>query len=216
MSKSVSEERRKILRSYGASIILTSKKEKTDGAIRLVNKLVEKHPERFYNPNQFSNKYNYLTHYYSTGPELWKQLNGNIDYFIAGIGTSGTIRGVGKYLKEKNKNIKIIGVLPEKEHGIQGLKNLEESIIPDIYNDKIIDIFINVNTEKSYKNARDLSKTEGIFAGMSSGASFLGVKKLIKEIDRGNVATIFPDGGEKYLSTNLYQNKSNSGKRASI
>ncbi len=206
MSKAVSKERIKILRSYDADIILTSENEKTDGAIKKVIQLVNKHPEKYFTPDQFTNRDNYLTHYKSTGPEIWNQMNGSIDYFFAGIGTSGTIRGISKYLKEKNRSIKIVGVLPERNHRIQGLKNMSESITPKIYDESFIDDFIYVNTEKSYEYARKLSLEEGILGGMSSGATIYGIKKYINRKNgiEGNIVTIIPDGGEKYLTTNLF------------
>ena len=204
MSKTVSTERRKMMKAFGAKIILTEAKLGTDGAIKKARELKSNNPDRYYMPDQFSNKYNKIAHYKTTAEEIWKQMNGKLDYFVSAIGTSGTIMGVGKYLKEKNPKIKIVCAHPEKGHYIQGLKNMEEAIVPALYKPDKIDITIMVESEAAFKTARELVIKEGLLMGMSSGAALYAALELSKKIDYGNIIVIFPDRGEKYLSTKLF------------
>jgi len=204
MSEAVSIERRKMLQAYGAKVILTPEKEGTDGAIRKAHELVKQFPEKYFMPDQYSNEYNKLAHYECTAKEIWGQTNGKVDYFVSAIGTSGTIMGVGKYLKEKNPKIKIISAHPVKGHYIQGLKNMKEAIVPELYDKSKIDKTIMVKTEKAFEMAREIIRKEGIFAGMSSGAAMYAAKKTAEKINSGTIVVIFPDRGEKYLSTKLF------------
>jgi cysteine synthase B len=204
MSSGVSAERRKIIESFGAKITLTDAKDGTDGAIRKARELVRDNPDKYFMPDQFSNKYNKMAHYKTTGEEIWKQTNGRIDYFVSAIGTSGSIMGVGRALKENNPRIKIVCAHPVKGHYIQGLKNMEEAIVPEIYDPSQIDETIMVETEVAYEMARKIIKTEGIFVGMSSGAAMFAAIEIAKKINSGTIVVIFPDRGEKYLSTNLF------------
>ncbi|HMA69553.1 MAG TPA: cysteine synthase family protein [Candidatus Mcinerneyibacterium sp.] len=203
ISSNVSSERKTILKAYGANFIETPACEKTDGAIKKVNNIITSYPEKYFNPDQYKNKYNYLTHYENTGPEIWEDLSGNIDYFVTGIGTSGTIMGIGNFLKEKNNKIKIIAIQPEKNHNIYGLKNLEESIMPEIYDRSIIDETIEVKTKEAVKYKNLLMEKEGLFVGYSSGANIYGALKISQNIDNGNIVTIFPDNGNRYLSIDV-------------
>jgi cysteine synthase B len=205
MSAAVSIERRKMIAAYGAEVLLTDAEEGTDGAIRKARELVKEFPEKYFMPDQFSNKYNKIAHYKTTGEEIWKQTNGKIDYFVSSIGTSGTIMGVGKALKENKPSIKIVSAQPVKGHYIQGLKNMREAIVPEIYNEKEIDETIMIETEDAYEMARQIIKTEGIFVGMSSGAAMYAAIEISKKIEKGNIVVIFPDRGEKYLSTGLFE-----------
>lgn len=204
MNEKVSMERRKILNAFGAKIRLTDKSMGTDGAIKLTHQLVKENPHKYFHPNQFSNEFNKKAHYKVTSEEIWKQTNGKIDYFVSSIGTSGTIMGIGLALKENNSNIKIVSAHPTKGHYIQGLKNMEEAIIPEIYDESKIDETIMVETEDAYKMAREIIKNEGIFVGMSSGAAMYAAIEIAKKVDKGNIVLIFPDRGEKYLSTKLF------------
>lgn len=204
MSEAVSIERRKMIEAFGARVTLTSAKDGTDGAIRKARELVEQFPDKYFMPDQFSNHYNKIAHYKTTAEEIWKQTKGNIDYFVSAIGTSGTIMGVGRYLKEKNYNIKIICAHPVKGHYIQGLKNMEEAIVPSIYDPDEIDQQIMVGTEDAFEMARKIVRMEGIFVGMSSGAALIAAQEISKVIDSGTIVAIFPDRGEKYLSTDLF------------
>lgn len=205
MSEKVSIERRKMIEAFGADIILTPESDGTDGAILKVKDIVSKNPEKYFTPDQFSNRFNKIAHYKLTAEEIWKQTNGKIDYFVSSIGTSGTIMGVGKALKENNPNIKIIEAHPVEGHYIQGLKNMQEAIIPAIYNPEKIDERIMVNTEVAFETAREIIRTEGIFAGMSSGAAMYAALKIAEKIESGRIVVIFPDRVEKYLSTELFK-----------
>ena len=205
MSSAVSIERQKMIKSFGAEIILTSAELGTDGAIMKTKELISENPNKYFNPNQYSNEYNKLTHYECTAEEIWSQTEGRITHFVSSIGTSGTIMGVGKKLKEKNPKIKIIEAHPEKDHYIQGLKNMNEAIVPEIYDPSAIDNSILIKTEDAFKMAREIALKEGIFVGMSSGAAMLAALEVAKTIEEGNIVVIFPDRGEKYLSTNLFK-----------
>ena len=204
MSDAVSVERIQMIKAFGAKVTLTEGKYGTDGAIRKARELVQKYPERYFMPDQFSNEYNNIAHYKTTGEEIWKQTNGNINYFVSSLGTSGTIMGVGKVLKEHNPKIKIVSAHPVKGHYIQGLKNMEEAIVPTIYDPSKIDETIMVETEAAYEMSRQIIKKEGIFVGMSSGAAMYAATKIAMRIASGTIVVIFPDRGEKYLSTKLF------------
>ncbi len=206
MSEAVSIERQKMIKSFGGKVILTPADQGTDGAIMAVRKLLENDPGNFFNPNQFSNIYNKLAHYKTTATEIWQQTGGEITHFVSSIGTSGTIMGVGKGLKEKNKDIKIIEAQPVKGHYIQGLKNMKEAIVPEIYDPSQIDQHIMIDTEEAFNTARDIVSKEGIFVGMSSGAAMLAALEVAKTLKKGVIVVIFPDRGEKYLSTTLFDN----------
>jgi cysteine synthase B len=204
MSEAVSEERKKMIRAFGAKIILTSADKGTDGAIIKAREMVKKYPKKYFMPDQFSNEYNKIAHYETTAKEIWDDMDGKIDYFVSSIGTSGTIMGVGKYLKKFNPKIKIVCAYPEKGHYIQGLKNMEEAIVPKIYDKRSIDIFIDIKSERAFAIARKIARKEGIFVGMSSGAAMLAAMEISRRIKSGNIVVIFPDRGEKYLSTKLF------------
>jgi cysteine synthase B len=207
MSSAVSIERIKMIESFGARVILTDAKLGTDGAITRARELVKENPEKYFMPDQFSNKYNKIAHYKTTSEEIWKQTNGRIDYFVSAIGTSGTIMGVGKALRENNPKIKIVCAHPVKGHYIQGLKNMEEAIVPSIYAPSEIDETIMVETEVAFEMARQIIKKEGIFVGMSSGAAMYAAVEVAKKIKSGVIVVIFPDRGEKYLTTDLFVRK---------
>jgi cysteine synthase B len=204
MSEAVSIERRKMIQSFGATVTLTRADLGTDGAIVRARELVAAHPEKYFMPDQFSNQYNKMAHYKTTAEEIWKQTNGKIDYFVSSLGTSGTIMGVGRALKENNPRIKIVEAHPVKGHYIQGLKNMEEAIVPSIYDPSQIDETIMVETETAFEMTRRIVKKEGIFVGMSSGAAMYAALQVAKKIESGRIVVIFPDRGEKYLSTNLF------------
>ena len=205
MSKAVSIERVKMIKSFGAKVTLTDADLGTDGAIIKAKELLKKYPDKYLMLDQFTKKYNKIAHYKTTGEEIWKQTNGKIDYLVSSIGTSGTIMGVGKALKENNPKVKIVCAHPVKGHYIQGLKNMEEAIVPSIYEPSEIDETIMVETEDAYKMTRKIVIKEGIFAGMSSGAAFFAAYKIAKKIKSGVIVVIFPDRGEKYLSTDLFK-----------
>jgi len=207
MSSAVSSERIKMIRSFGAKVTLTDAELGTDGAITKARELIEANPDKYFMPDQFSNRYNKMAHYKTTGEEIWKQTNGRIDYFVSAIGTSGTIMGVGKALRENNPAIKIVCAHPVKGHYIQGLKNMEEAIVPSIYDPSAIDETIMVETEAAFEMTRKIVKEEGIFVGMSSGAAMYAAIKIAEKIESGVIVVIFPDRGEKYLTTGLFNEK---------
>ena len=201
----VSTERRHILEAYGAEVVLTPARESTDGAIRMAHKILNDNPDKYFMPNQFTNANNPLAHYETTAPEIFAQTKGQIDAFVAGMGTTGTLMGVSRYLKEKSKNIKIIGIEPPRGHAIQGLKNMTESIVPDIYDRSQLDDIITINDEEAFEMARRLASEEGIFAGISSGAAVAGALRVAEGMKSGTVVTIIPDRGDRYLSTMLFR-----------
>ena len=205
MSSAVSVERRQMIKAFGGKVTLTDGKLGTDGAIRKAREMVKENPEKYFMPDQFSNEFNKIAHYRTTGEEIWKQTKGKIDYFVSALGTSGTIMGVSKVLKEHNPDIKIVCAHPVKGHYIQGLKNMEEAIVPSIYDPSQIDITIMVETEAAYEMTRQIVSQEGIFVGMSSGAAMYAAVEIAKQIASGTIVVIFPDRGEKYLSTNLFK-----------
>lgn len=205
MSEGVSIERRKMISAFGGEIILTPASEGTDGAIRKARQMLKNDPEKYFMPDQFSNPQNKLAHYKTTAEEIWSQSGGKITHFVAALGTSGTLMGVGKALKEKNPNIKIVEAQPVKGHYIQGLKNMNEAIIPDIYDPEKIDEHVIIESEEAFEVAREIVSSEGIFVGMSSGAAMAAVRHILPDVPEGSVIfTIFPDRGEKYLSTKLF------------
>ncbi len=205
MPACVSVERQKVLEALGAETILTPGCDKTDGAIRKSHKILEENPEKYFMPNQFVNPNNAISHYETTGPEIWEQTDGKIDAFIAGLGTSGTLMGIGRYLKEKNPKVKIVAVEPTLGHKIQGLKNMEESIVPEIYDKSVHDEVIIVEDDHAFDITRRLALEEGLFVGMSSGAAVAGAIKLAEKIGKGTIVTVLPDRGDRYLSTTLFK-----------
>ena len=203
MPETMSMERRKILTAYGAKIILSEGSKGMDGAIDLAEEMVQ--DPRYYMPHQFENKYNVLAHYETTGEEIWRATKGKVNMFVGGLGTTGTLMGVSRRLKEYNPNIQIVGVEPYPNSKIQGLKNLTKQYVPEIYDPARLDEKINVSDEDAFEMARVLTLREGIFCGISSGAVMWGAFKKATELDHGLMVTLFPYSGEKYVSTPLYE-----------
>ncbi len=204
MSEAVSIERRKMIQAFGAKVTLTDPALGTDGAIQKAHELVNQNPDLYFMPNQFSNKYNKLAHYDTTASEIWEETEGKVTHFVSALGTSGTIMGVGMGLKDKNPKIEIVEAHPVKGHYIQGLKNMEEAIVPEIYDPSKIDRTVMIESESAFAMAREIVLKEGIFVGMSSGAAMVAALSCIEEIDQGFVVVAFSDRGEKYLSTALF------------
>ncbi len=204
MSAAVSTERQQMIRAFGAGIELTPACEGTDGAIRRAHQMCAEHPDDYFMPDQFSNRYNQVAHYKTTAEEIWRDMCGHVDYFVSSLGTSGTLMGVGIALREKNPDVKIICAHPVKGHYIQGLKNMEEAIVPSIYDANGIDEHVMVESEAAFEMTRRIVRNEGIFVGMSSGAAMYAALHVAERIQEGFIATIFPDRGEKYLSTGLF------------
>ncbi|MFH1134529.1 MAG: cysteine--tRNA ligase [Pseudomonadota bacterium] len=204
MSDAVSTERRQILSALGAEIMLTPGRLGTDGAIEEVYRMAREHPDKYFLTDQYNNEANVDAHYYGTGPEIWEQTNGLVDVFVAAMGTTGTLMGCSKRLKEYNPKIKIVGAEPYLGHKIQGLKNLKEAYIPGIFDRKRIDQLVNIDDEDAYETARRLAREEGIFVGMSSGAAMFVALEQARLLEHGVVVVLLPDGGDRYLSTRLF------------
>jgi S-sulfo-L-cysteine synthase (O-acetyl-L-serine-dependent) len=205
MPANVSAERKQIIQAYGAKVTYSDPMEGSDGAIRLCRKILEESPEKYYKPDQYFNPMNPEAHYENTGPEIYRQTDATITHFVAGIGTGGTIMGTGRYLKEMNPSIQVIAVEPDDAlHGLEGLKHMASSIVPGIYHEEKLDGKIPVSTEDAYSMVYRLSQEEGVLVGQSSGAALFAAIKLARKIRSGVIVTIFPDFGDKYLSTNLW------------
>ena len=205
MPECVSMERRAVLEAYGAELVLSPATEGTDGAIRLAHRILDENPQRFFMPNQYDNPANPAVHFETTGPEIWRQTAGSVDVFVAGMGTSGTLMGVGRYLRERKPTVRIVGIEPRLGHRVQGLKNMEEAIVPGIYREVELDRKLTVDDEDAFETARQLAAREGIFAGMSSGAAVAGALRIAAELARGTVVVLVPDRGDRYLSTALFR-----------
>jgi len=205
MPENVSAERKKIIGAYAAKVIYSSPFDGSDGAILLCREVLARDPEKYFKPDQYFNPANPEAHYKTTGPEIWEQTAGTITHFVTGLGTGGTIMGTGRYLKERNPHVQVIGVEPDDAfHGLEGLKHMASSIVPGIYHEEELDGKIPVDTEDAYDMVRKLGLVEGVVVGQSSGANLWGALKVARTLERGTVVTIFCDFGDRYLSTNLW------------
>lgn len=203
--ENINVERKKTLQAYGAKIIYSSPFEGSDGAIIEARKLAKNFPDKYFMPDQYNNSANPDAHYKTTGPEIWEQTNHGITHFISGIGTSGTAMGTSKFLKEKNKKIKTIGVQPDDSlHGLEGLKHIPSSIVPGIYNEDQLDQIYWANTEKSYEVMEKLVKLEGMFVGHSGGAVVLAALEELEMVEKATIVCVIPDGGYRYLSGGVW------------
>lgn len=210
----VSEETKKILRNLGASLHETSDDlcprvgAGTDQSIALATAIAKPRSDIYYMPNQYENESNFLAHYESTGPEIWEQTNGKVTHFFTGCGTGGTITGTGTFLKEKNKNIKVIAIQAQQNHLLQGLRNFEESSMPNLFKrrETIVDQWMTATNQESFDTIKDLLKKEGLFVGPSSGSVMSSMLKFSKEIDKGVIVGIFADDGRKFRSLYKEQN----------
>jgi len=200
-----SPERIAILRAYGAELILTDPLEGTDGAIRIVQEMAAAEPKRYFYADQYSNPANWEAHYYTTGPEIWQQSNCLITHFVAGMGTSGTMMGVGRYLRSMNPEIKLVAMQPDGPlHGLDGVKHMQTTLAPAILDTDLIDETREVSTEAAYEMARRLARKEGLFVGVSAAAAVTGALDLAQELESGLVVTVLPDGGYKYTSEKFW------------
>ncbi|MBC8413940.1 cysteine synthase [bacterium] len=201
LPKNASIERKKIIKAFGAEIIYSSPFEGSDGAIKLAKKIYAEEPEKYFMPDQYSNPSNWKAHYTTTGPEIIEQTNGEVTHFVACLGTTGTIMGTGRALKEHNPDIRIIAIEPnDAMHGIEGLKHMESSIVPAIYDTGFPDETVFVGTEESYDMVKTITTKAGLAIGHSSGAALVGSIRIAEQIKSGTIVTIFPDGGDRYLS----------------
>jgi S-sulfo-L-cysteine synthase (O-acetyl-L-serine-dependent) len=205
MPACVSMERRSVLEAYGAEIELSPGCEATDGAIRLAHKILASDPERYYMPNQYSNPNNVLAHYETTAPEIWQQTSGKVTHVVAGVGTSGTVMGLARFFKETSPEVTVVAVEPVLGHKIQGLKNMQEAIVPAIYDPLAYHRKMIVEDDDAFETARLLATHQGIFCGMSGGAAVAAALTLSQELSSGMIVVIIPDRGDRYLSTNLFK-----------
>lgn len=206
---SASDERRRILQAYGATVTYSDPYDGSNGAIRLAREMAAADPARFFYADQYANAANPLAHEQTTGPEIWSQTGGRVTHFVAGLGTTGTMMGTGRFLKRHNPAIQLIAVQPaESFHGIEGLKHLSTAIVPAIYDESIPDVQIGVETEEAFDMARALARVEGLFAGTSTGAALVGAINAAREAAQAGqpavIVAIAPDGGDRYLSTGLW------------
>lgn len=213
MPDSMSQERITLMKAYGAQVVLTSGSEGMAGAIQKAEQLAKDIPNSFI-PGQFINPSNFKAHILTTGPEIDQQMDGQIDIFVAGIGTGGTITGVGQYLKEKYPHVKVVAVEPydspiltQGKAGPHKIQGIGANFIPDILDTSIYDEVISVTTKDAFQSAREIAKTEGILVGISSGAALHAAKTLAMKDENmnKNIVVLLPDGGDRYLSTELFK-----------
>ncbi len=202
MPENVSQERRKLLDTYGAEIILSDSKRGTNGSIQVAQELA-RNDEIYFLPHQYENLSNPLSHYETTAPEIIRDLP-DIDAFIAGLGTGGTLTGAGRRLKEHNPEIKVIAVVPHPDELIQGLRSLEDGYIPPVLDQSVLNGRMIIQSNEAVQATRDLTEREGIFAGISSGAVLACAQRVASRMQSGNIVCLLADGGWKYLSTELW------------
>ncbi|MDN3514444.1 MAG: cysteine synthase family protein [Candidatus Brocadia sp.] len=205
MPLNVSEERKRIVRAFGAKIVFTDPLLGSDGAMVEAKRIVDEDPTRYFYADQYNNPVNWRAHFETTGVEIWEQTEGRVTHFIACLGTSGTLMGTGRRLKEYNPDIQVISVEPATSiHGLEGMKHMATSVVPGIYDEHFPDKKIAVETEDAYEAVRRLAAEEGFFVGYSSGAALVASMKVAGEIENGMIVTVFPDRGERYLSTSFW------------
>ena len=205
MPGNVTAERKSLVTAYGAQIVYSDAGEGSDGAIRMVRDIVASDPQRYFYPDQYSNPANPRAHYEGTAVEILEQTSGRITHFVAGVGTTGTFVGTSRRLKEHAASIKTIAVEPEDSfHGLEGLKHLPTAIVPQIWDPSLADEVWGCPTEPAYDLARAVARSEGLLVGHSSGAALWAVRRLAGTIQEGVVVTVFPDSGDRYISTGLY------------
>lgn len=201
MPGNVSRQRKQIVETFGASITYSSPMEGSDGAIRLAHKLKKEHSEKYFMPDQYNNEFNPRAHYDTTGVEIWRQTDGKVTHFLAGIGTGGTIMGTGRRLKDYNKDVQVVAVEPDNAlHGLEGLKHMASSIVPGIYKEEELDGKIPMPTEPAYDMCERLAREEGLIVGHSAGGAVVAALQIAEKIQEGVIVTIFPDHGDRYFT----------------
>lgn len=196
----------KTMRAFGAETVLTSPLESSDGAIREARRLIQEDPRRYFYADQYNNPANWRAHYENTGPEIWRETQGAVTHFVAGLGTSGTFMGTGRRLKEMNPSIRLISVQPDSSlHGLEGLKHMATSIVPGIYDTSLADRNLEIKTEDAYAFVKRLAAEEDLLAGISSGAALAAGLKIARQIENGVIVMIFPDGGSRYLDEQFWK-----------
>jgi cysteine synthase B len=212
MPSNVSTERKRVVAAFGAKVVFSDPLEGSDGAIRLCRSILAADPERYWKPDQYNNPANSLAHYETTGPEIWRQTEGRVTHFVAGIGTSGTIMGTGRYLKERNPAVQIVAAEPEDAfHGLEGLKHMATSIVPGIYHEAELDRKIGIGTDDAYNMVYRLGREEGLLVGQSCGAAHVAALEVARTLTEGTIVVLFADFGDRYLSTNLWLGWSRAG-----
>ena len=205
MPENVSAERKRIIAAYGARVIYSDPMEGSDGAILRCREILRADPDRYFKPDQYFNPVNPLAHYEGTGPEIWRDTDGAVTHFVAGIGTGGTVMGTGRYLKERNPAIQVVAAEPDDAwHGLEGLKHMASSIVPGIYREEDLDRKLGIATDAAYETVYLLSDRCGLVTGQSSGAAMVAAMQVAAEIEEGVVVVLFPDFGDRYLSTTLW------------
>ena len=205
LPKNASEERKRILEAYGAELVLTDPLAGSDGAILAVREIVAADPDRYFYPDQYNNPANWRAHYETTGVEIFEQTGGRVTHFVAGLGTSGTFVGAGRRLRELKPEVKLISVQPDSPfHGLEGLKHMETAIVPGIYDSRLADEEIEVDTEEAHAMVKRLARREGWFVGVSSAANVVASMKVAERVDEGVIVTVLADDASKYLSEKFW------------
>lgn len=199
------EERKRLLRAFGAELVLTNPRESSDGAILKAREIYRSCPERYFYPDQYNNDANWQAHYNGTGPEIWRQTHQRITHFVAGLGTSGTFMGTGRFLKATAPYVRLISMQPDSPfHGLEGMKHMDSAIVPGIYDPTLADEQVEVTTEDAYTMVKRLAREEGILVGISSAANLVAALGVAERLDSGVVVTIFCDNGDRYLSERFW------------
>lgn len=205
MPANISAERKALVKAYGAHFIESDPLEGSDGAIAVVREIVTAAPHRYFYANQYNNPANWQAHFDTTGPEIWRQTAGGVTHFVAGMGTTGTFMGTGRYLKQRNPDVELVAVQPEDELAvIEGLKHLETALTPGIYDAGLPDRFLDVGADDAWTTTRRLAQRAGLFVGISAGAAVHAAIELAHELRAGFIVTILPDDGSKYVSLGLF------------
>lgn len=206
LPQNASEERKRLLRAFGASLVLTDPLQGSDGAILKAREIYAADPDRYFYPDQYNNDANWLAHYRTTGPEIWRQTHRRITHFVAGLGTTGTFMGVGRFLREVAPRVRLVSCQPDSPfHGLEGLKHMESAIVPGIYDPALADENREVSTEAAHEMVKRLAREEGILVGISSAANLLVALQVAEEIAEGVIVTVFCDNGDRYLSDRFWE-----------
>ena len=201
LPRNANEERKRTLRAFGCEIVDTSPLEGSDGAIRKARELAAQDPDRYVYLDQYNNEMCWRAHYYSTGPEIWRDTQGRVTHWVTTLGTSGTFMGVSRYLKVRDPQIQCVSVQPDSPfHGLEGLKHMESAIVPGIYDPTLADLDLGAPTEESLELVRRLARVDGLLVGVSAGAALWGAIQVANTVSHGVVVTLFPDSGARYLS----------------
>jgi S-sulfo-L-cysteine synthase (O-acetyl-L-serine-dependent) len=215
MPGNVSKERKHVVAAFGAEVIFSDPLEGSDGAIRLCRTIIAEDPDRYFKPDQYFNEANPRAHFETTGPEIWAQTGGRITHFVAGIGTGGTIMGTGRYLKQQSPQVQVIAAEPDDAfHGLEGLKHMASSIVPGIYKEQELDRKLGIGTDAAYGMVYRLGREEGLLVGQSCGAAHVAALEVARTLAHGMIVVLFPDFGDRYLSTNLWQGWQRLGETA--